>query len=64
MAGTLSRMWSDTYLDRINEIDKNGPKLNSIIQVNPDALQIAEELDKELAGRKVQGSITWSACNP
>jgi len=26
------------YLDRINEIDKNGPQLNSIIEVNPDAL--------------------------
>jgi amidase len=35
------------YLDRINEIDKNGPRLNSVIEINPDALDIAEELDKE-----------------
>ena len=46
------------YLDRINEIDKNGPKLNSIIQVNPDALQIAEELDKELAAGNQGGHCT------
>lgn len=36
------------YLDRIEQIDQSGPKLNSIIEVNPDALAIAEELDKEL----------------
>jgi len=40
------------YLDRISAIDMNGPGLNSIIIVNPDALQIAEELDRELAGGK------------
>jgi len=37
------------YLDRIKTIDQNGPRLNSIIQINPDALKIAEELDKEMA---------------
>src|ERR1700704_3358698 len=35
------------YLDRIKEIDKAGPMLNSIIELNPDALSIAENLDKE-----------------
>jgi amidase len=45
------------YLDRINELDKNGPKLNSVIQVNPDALQIAAELDKELAAGKSRGPL-------
>jgi amidase len=45
------------YLERINEIDKNGPKLNSVIQVNPDALQIAGELDKELAAGKSRGPL-------
>jgi amidase len=40
------------YLDRINEIDKNGPELNSIIVINPDALNIAEEMDKEIAAGK------------
>ena len=45
------------YLDRIIEIDKNGPQLNSIIEINPDALQIAEELDRELASGKVRGPM-------
>ena len=45
------------YLDRINEIDKNGPGLNSIIQINPDAIQIAEELDAEMKQGKVRGPL-------
>jgi amidase len=45
------------YLDRINEIDKNGPRLNSIIEINPDALAIAEELDKDNAAGKPAGSM-------
>lgn len=35
------------YLKRIAELDKGGPKLNSIIEINPDALHIAEALDRE-----------------
>ncbi|MCD6598510.1 MAG: hypothetical protein J7L04_12525, partial [Bacteroidales bacterium] len=46
-----------TYLDRIEEIDKNGPKLNSIIEINPDALQIAETLDKEWQEGKIRGPM-------
>lgn len=45
------------YLDRIKAIDQNGPHLNSIIQVNPDALKIAEELDKEMAEGKIRGPM-------
>lgn len=45
------------YTDRIIEIDKNGPRLNSIIEINPDALEIAKELDKELASGKVRGPL-------
>jgi len=45
------------YLDRINEIDKNGPALNSVIIVNPDAMQIADELDKELSAGKISGPL-------
>jgi amidase len=45
------------YLDRIKEIDRNGPKLNSIIDINPDALLIAEELDSELAAGKSRGPL-------
>lgn len=42
------------YLDRIKNIDK---QTNSIIEVNPDAVQIAERLDKERKGGKVRGSL-------
>jgi amidase len=45
------------YLGRINEIDKNGPALNSIIVINPEALQIAEELDREFAEGKIKGPL-------
>jgi len=45
------------YIDRIIEIDKNGPGLNSIIEINPDALQIAEELDREIASGKIRGPM-------
>jgi len=45
------------YLDRIEAVDKNGPGLNSIICINPDAIRIAEELDKELAAGKSHGPM-------
>jgi amidase len=45
------------YLDRIIEIDKNGPALNAIIEINPDALQIAAELDRELVSGKLPGPM-------
>ncbi|MFX0055703.1 MAG: amidase [Promethearchaeota archaeon] len=47
-AGRLtSRRIVEWYLGRIERIDSNGPKLNSIIEPNPDALAIADELDAE-----------------
>ncbi len=45
------------YLDRIEAIDKNGPALSSVIEINPDALQIAGELDNELASGKSRGPL-------
>lgn len=45
------------YLNRIEQIDKNGPGLNSIITINPDALEIARELDAELKEGKVRGPL-------
>ncbi len=45
------------YIDRIEEIDRNGPALNSIIMVNPDALIIADSLDKELASGNTRGPL-------
>ncbi len=43
----------NAYLARIKSIDKSGPKINSIIELNPDAKAIAAELDRE---RKTKGS--------
>jgi amidase len=48
-----SRLLVRKYLDRINDIDRDGPKLTSVIEINPDAIQIAEALDRE---RKAQGT--------
>ena len=45
------------YLDRIEQIDNNGPNLNSIIQINPDVLEIAEQLDKEREGGKIRSPM-------
>ncbi len=45
------------YIDRIIELDINGPGLNSIIEINPDAMQIAEKLDMELASGKTRGPL-------
>jgi amidase len=45
------------YLQRIEAIDRNGPKLNSVLRVNPDALKIAAELDAELKAGKSRGPL-------
>lgn len=47
----------EAYLARIEAIDKNGPKLNSVIIVNPDALKIAEELEAEMEAGKPRGPL-------
>jgi amidase len=45
------------YLARIAAIDKAGPKLHSVIELNPDALKIADDLDRERAAGKVRGPL-------
>jgi len=45
------------YLDRIDEVDKNGPALNSIIELNPDAISIAESLDRERKEKDARGPL-------
>jgi amidase len=45
------------YLERIYKLDKNGPKLNSVIEVNPDALLLARDLDKERKSGKVRSAL-------
>lgn len=45
------------YLHRIKKIDQKGPELHSVIIINPDAINIAEQLDKELKEGKVRGPM-------
>lgn len=45
------------YLDRIEALDANGPALNSVLEINPDALSIAEDLDAERAQGTVRGPL-------
>lgn len=45
------------YLARIQAIDKAGPRLNSVIEVNPDAMAIAEAMDKERKAGKIRGPL-------
>ena len=47
-----ARKIAEKYLERISTVDKHGPSINSVIELNPDAVAIADELDKE---RKVKG---------
>ncbi|MGA6987869.1 MAG: amidase family protein, partial [Terriglobales bacterium] len=52
-----SRSVTEKYLARIQDIDKAGPKVNSVIEVNPDALQIADALDKERKSKGPRGPL-------
>jgi amidase len=45
------------YLDRIDDIDKNGPMLNAVIEINPDAMSIAEALDRERKEKGARGPL-------
>lgn len=52
-----ARQVAELYLRRIEAVDKAGPFLNSIIEVNPQALDIAEKLDAERRAGKVRGAL-------
>jgi amidase len=55
--GYTSRRLCADYLARIAAIDKAGPRLNAVIELNPDALRIADELDKERRAGKLRGPL-------
>jgi amidase len=57
-AGRLTaRSITQAYLDRIDELDRKGPRLGHVIEINPDALAIADSLDAERKGGKVRGPL-------
>ena len=47
----------EKYITRIQEIDKSGPRLNSVIELNPEAGAIAAALDQERKGKGVRGPL-------
>ncbi|MDD5369231.1 MAG: amidase [Anaerolineaceae bacterium] len=52
-----SRNLVEAYLDRIETIDRQGPGLNAIIEINPDALAIAARLDRQRKAGKMRGPL-------
>jgi amidase len=57
-AGHLtSAVLVDRYLERVERLDRNGPRLNSVIEINPDAHDIAEQLDKEWSEKGARGPL-------
>jgi amidase len=45
------------YLDRIQALDRTGPTLRAVLEINPDALSIADTLDRERKAGKVRGPL-------
>jgi amidase len=61
-AGMVSKEFTahsltEKYLARIDEIDKRGPRVNSVIELNPDALAIAAAMDRERQSKRVRGPL-------
>src|ERR1700682_211153 len=57
-AGTItSEQLTKYYLHRILALDQNGPGVNSVIELNPDALRIAEQMDDLRMRGKVLGPL-------
>lgn len=61
-AGMVSGRWSsrditELYLRRIEEVDGGGPTLRSVIETNPDAMEIAGERDREREAGQVRGCL-------
>src|ERR1700687_2541114 len=52
-----SRHLTEKYLARIQEIDKAGPMLNSVIELNPEALPIADALEQERKSKGPRGPL-------
>ncbi len=53
---TCSRL-TELYLARIDAVDRKGPQLGSVIEVNPDAMALARQLDGERKDNRVRGIL-------
>ena len=52
-----ARSLTEKYIARIESIDRKGPELRSVIELNPDALAIADALDKERKEKGTRGLL-------
>jgi len=55
--GMSAHSIAEKYLSRIVAIDKEGPRLNSVIEINPDALTLADALDVERRTKGPRGPL-------
>jgi amidase len=52
-----SHTLTERYLARIDAMDKRGPRVNAVIELNPDALAIAAQMDAERKAGHVRGPL-------
>jgi amidase len=52
-----ARSITEKYLRRIDALDRQGPALRSVIELNPDALEIADALDAERRSGRIRGKL-------
>jgi len=52
-----SRALTESYLARIDAVDRHGPMLKCVIEVNPDAMDLADSLDKERKAKGPRGPL-------
>ena len=52
-----SRRLTQTYLDRIESVDRRGPTLRAVLETNPQALEIADQLDRERQSHGPRGPL-------
>lgn len=51
------RRISEDYLERIEQVDAQGPAVNAVLELNPDALAIADNLDRERQAGHLRGPL-------
>lgn len=57
-SGDLSaRAITEMYLERVEELDRQGPTLRAVIETNPEALEIADRLDGERRSNGTRGPL-------
>ena len=52
-----SRRLTERFLERVEAYDRSGPRLNAVLEVNPEAPEIARALDRERASSGSRGPL-------